>query len=148
MDINCHRLFKNFRRDKMKKLKILFWIIITGVFAFTGWQNQEYFLAQHSIGIDFMYKDFNYRSPATYNYVFLLICFLIGLLIAYFSNLLGQFRANMTIKKLKATVDTHLSKISTLESELAAVRANAQNTAQKERSDAEPADALPPASND
>jgi hypothetical protein len=104
----------------MKKLKLVFWLIVIGIFGFIGYQNQEYFLAMHSlvIDIDLKFKHYNYQTPEFYNAVSFAACFLLGLLISYFSNLFGQFKANMTIKKLNTSNNNHLEKISKLEKEL------------------------------
>ncbi len=106
----------------MKKLKLVFWLLMIVVFGFIGYQNQEYFLAMHRLVLDINLKfiDYTYhtQTPEFYNAVSLASCFLLGLLISYFSNLFGQFKSNMTIKKLNTSINNHLAKISKLEQEL------------------------------
>lgn len=82
----------------MKNLKIAFWIIL---FAFIGlilFQNREFYMSQHSLGIDLMF--FNYRTPEVPNAVLFLAFFFAGLLISYFFSLLERFNSRKVNKNL------------------------------------------------
>ena len=75
-------IVSNAGEKKMKNLKIAFWIIL---FAFIGlilFQNREFYMSQHSLGIDLMF--FNYQTPEVPNAVLFLAFFFAGLLISYF----------------------------------------------------------------
>ena len=82
----------------MKNAKIAFWVIL---FAFIGlilFQNREFYMAQHSLGMDLMF--FNYRTPEVPNAILFLGFFFAGLLISYFFSLLERFNSRKTIKSL------------------------------------------------
>lgn len=86
----------------MKNAKIAFWVIL---FAFIGlilFQNREFYMSQHSLGIDLMF--FNYRTPDVPNAVLFLAFFFAGLIIAYFFSLLERFNSRKTIKNLSESL--------------------------------------------
>ena len=101
----------------MKKVKIALWLIMLGVTALIAYQNKAFFLENHSFTVNFFVWDI-LRSPEWTNAVWFLACFSIGLLIAYFFGLMERFRANRTIKDLKAKTDSLLDMISQLREEL------------------------------
>jgi len=85
-------------RDEMKNVKIAFWVIL---FAFIGlvlFQNREFYMSQHSLGIDLMF--FQYQTPEVPNAILFLGFFFVGLIIAYFFSLLERFNSRKTIKSL------------------------------------------------
>ena len=82
----------------MKNAKIVFWVIL---FAFIGlilFQNREFYMSEHSLGIDLMF--FNYHTPEVPNAILFLGFFFAGLLISYFFSLLERFNSRKTIKSL------------------------------------------------
>ena len=82
----------------MKNAKIAFWVIL---FAFIGlilFQNREFYMSQHSLGVDLMV--FDYRTPEVPNAIIFLGFFFTGLLISYFFSLLERFNSRKTIKSL------------------------------------------------
>lgn len=82
----------------MKNAKIAFWVIL---FAFIGlilFQNRDFYMSQHSLGIDLMF--FNYRTPEVPNAILFLGFFFVGLIISYFFSLLERFNSRKTIKNL------------------------------------------------
>ena len=88
----------------MKNLKIAFWIIL---FAFIGlilFQNREFYMSQHSLGIDLMF--FNYQTPEVPNAVLFLAFFFAGLLISYFFSLLERFNSRKANKNLTESLGT------------------------------------------
>lgn len=86
----------------MKKVKLAFWFIILVLFALIAYQNQEYFLAKHSIGINLYFTEG--ITPEVYNLIIVVVFFGAGLLVAYISSLFERFKANKTIKELRITV--------------------------------------------
>ena len=82
----------------MKNAKIAFWVIL---FAFIGlilFQNREFYMSEHSLGIDLMF--FNYHTPEVPNAILFLGFFFAGLLISYFFSLLERFNSRKTINNL------------------------------------------------
>lgn len=88
----------------MKKVKLAFWFIILVLFALIVYQNQEYFLAKHSIGINLYFT--KGVTPDVYNLIIVVVFFGAGLLVAYISSLFERFKANKTIKELRGTVQS------------------------------------------
>jgi len=83
----------------MKNAKIAFWVIL---FAFIGlilFQNREFYMSEHSLGID-LYVLNEYRTPEVPNAILFLGFFFAGLLISYFFSLLERFSSRKTITKL------------------------------------------------
>jgi len=82
----------------MKNAKIAFWVIL---FAFIGlilFQNRDFYMSQHSLGIDLMF--FNYHTPEVPNAILFLGFFFVGLIISYFFSLLERFNSRKTINSL------------------------------------------------
>ena len=82
----------------MKNAKIAFWVIL---FAFIGlilFQNREFYMSEHSLGIDLMF--FKYHTPEVPNAILFLGFFFAGLLISYFFSLLERFNSRKTINNL------------------------------------------------
>ncbi|MEE8416413.1 MAG: LapA family protein, partial [Desulfobacterales bacterium] len=75
---------------------------------------------QHIITVNLYFE--TYQTPEMPIAIFFLFCFLIGLLISYFVNLSEKFRSKKVIKRLSATLDSHLKKISELKNELESIK--------------------------
>jgi hypothetical protein len=86
----------------MKKVKIIFWLLIFGFMGLVFFQNQAYFLAKNSLRIDLWFQ--NYLVPEAPNGLYFLAFFLAGLLIAYFYCLPERFRCTKIIKQLNAKI--------------------------------------------
>ncbi len=100
----------------MKKVKIVFWLLVLGSMGLIFFQNQAYFIAKNSLRIDLWFE--KYLIPETANGIYFLAFFLFGLLIAYFYHLPERFRCAKIIKQLSA-------QIASLETAAAASRAAA-----------------------
>ncbi len=109
----------------MKKAKIIVLLVVLGLIVLIGIQNRGVVLAKHQFGINLMF--FSYLSPEVSNFVLLIGFFLVGLLLAYFSSLLGRFKAKKTIKELTGEVTSSREKIAALEKELAGLKAGSQS---------------------
>jgi len=86
----------------MKKVKGVLWIIIIGIFGLVVFQNQSFFLARQSLGIDFHY--FGYRTTELPAAVLFAAFFIFGWLLAYLFGLADRYRAKRTIKGLRQTI--------------------------------------------
>ena len=87
----------------MKKIKLVFWLILIAFLALLSYQNWEYFMSQHGLRIDLFVVE--YHTPPLQNAVLLLIFFFAGLLIAYFFTLFERFKSQRTIKSLTASLE-------------------------------------------
>ena len=85
-------------RNKMKNVKIAFWVILFVFIGLVLFQNRDFYMSQHSLGIDLMI--FQYQTPEVPNAILFLGFFFVGLIIAYFFSLLERFNSRKTIKSL------------------------------------------------
>ena len=109
-------MMKNFWNKNVKRVKIGIWVIIIGFLALMVYQNQNFFLARQSLGLNLYFK--NYSLPEVVNIFLFFICFLSGLFLAVYFILFDRFKLKKTNKTLNTTINTHLEKISSLEKEL------------------------------
>ena len=107
----------------MKKVKLVFWLLLIALVALAVVQNQAYFLAQQSLRIDLYFA--NYQSPELPTGTFFVACLVIGLLIAYLMSLPQRFRSRKTIKTLEATNASQQETISAQQKEIDALKAPA-----------------------
>ena len=101
----------------MKKLKIVFWVIVLGFIAIIFLSNKDYLLAKQALQINLLYADPVYTMPLP-NAIFFLVFFLSGFLIAYFISLSVRFKSKKTIKNLKAAATSQLKEIAVLKKEV------------------------------
>ncbi len=109
-------MMKNLWNKNVKRVKIGIWVIILGLLALMVFQNQNFFLAKQSLGLNLYFK--NYSLPEVVNIFLFFICFLAGLLFAVYFIFFDRFKLKKTNKTLNTTINTHLEKISSLEKEL------------------------------
>jgi HAMP domain-containing protein len=112
----------------MKKVKIAFWVIVFGFLALVIYQNQDFFLAKRSLGVNLYFTA--YTSPEVHNAIFFLVFFFAGLLITYVFSLFSQFKAGKTIKSLNASLKSNSEELSRLRSEVAALQSSNTPTMQ------------------
>ncbi len=105
----------------MKKVKIGFWILLIGFLLLLGFQNKSFFLQKNTFGLNFYVTD-AYMSPEIYNGVLFAVCFLTGLIIAYFFGLFEKFRTNKTIKQLNTDLESQRQQVESLTTELNAFK--------------------------
>ncbi len=103
----------------MKKIKMILWVLAILFVLLVVYQNQGFFLTKQHIIVNLYFT--TYQTPEMLIAIFFLFCFLIGLLISYFINLSEKIRSKKAIKRLSATLDSHLKKISELKNELESV---------------------------
>jgi uncharacterized integral membrane protein len=110
----------------MKKLKIVFWVLILGFIAIIFFSNKNYFLAKHVLQIDLLYGE-PFHSMEMPNAIFFLVFFLTGFLIAYFISLSGRFKTKKTIKNLNAAASSQLAEIAALTKEVESLQSGSSD---------------------
>ena len=78
-------------------------------------------MSRHTLNLKLPFMEM-YHVQDLPNAIYFLAFLLLGLLIAYFFSLLERFKSNKTIKGLNATVDANIDVISSLKSELMALK--------------------------
>ena len=111
---------------KMKKFKIGIWAAILGFVVIVLYQNQDFFLAKQSLGINLLFSD--YKIPAIYNLVLFFIFFIAGLLLGSYFFIMDRLRFNKRIKMLNADKDSQRKEISALQSELELLKDSTSDT--------------------
>ena len=101
----------------MKKVKLAFWMILLGLIGVVFWQNRPFFLDKKGIEVDYFFG--NIQIPETQIALYLLVCFLMGLLISYIGSLSERFVARKTIRKLNNELSAANKKNADLEASLA-----------------------------
>ena len=117
-------MMKNSWNKNVKRVKIGIWVIILGLLALMVFQNQNFFLARQSLGLNLYFK--NYSLPEVVNIFLFFICFLAGLFLAVYFIFFDRFKLKKTNKMLNTTINTHLEKISSLEKELETLKPSDQ----------------------
>jgi uncharacterized integral membrane protein len=105
----------------MNKVKFIFGFLIIVLLGLIVYQNQELFLDKQSFRLYLFFTD-EYQALDLPNAVFLLACFLIGLLISYFFSLSERFKSKKMIKSLNASVDSHVKELSALKGEVESIK--------------------------
>jgi hypothetical protein len=99
----------------MKNVKIAFWVILFALIGLVLYQNREFYMSLHSLGIDLLF--FKYQTPEVPNAILFLGFFFLGLIIAYFFSLLDRFNSRKTIKSLTESLDACEKMLNTLKAE-------------------------------
>lgn len=105
----------------LKNAKIVFWIIILILIVLLGYQNKDYFMAKHSLGLKLPFLSI-VHTPELSNAVLFLILFMTGFLVAYFLSLAKRFKSKKTIKELKTAGASQQNDIATLKKEVETLR--------------------------
>jgi uncharacterized integral membrane protein len=90
----------------MKKVKIVFWLIVLIIIAIIIYQNIDFLKDKHELSF------VKYKSSQFSNAVLLAVTFLTGLLVSYVSSLSERFKLRKTIKKLDAELVSHIKELS------------------------------------
>ncbi len=106
----------------MKKVKIVFLLIILIFVGIVIFQNKAFFMAEQSLVINLMFVE--YTMPEIANIVLFLTCFFIGLLIGYFYFIFIRFKLNKTIRRLNSTINSHQEIISDLEKDAGSLKSS------------------------
>jgi cell division protein FtsL len=108
--------------ESMKKVKIVFLLIILIFVGIVIFQNKAFFMAEQSLVINLMFVE--YTMPEIANIVLFLTCFFIGLLIGYFYFIFIRFKLNKTIRRLNSTINSHQEIISDLEKDVGSFKSS------------------------
>jgi uncharacterized integral membrane protein len=121
----------------MKKVKVVFWLLVIAFIALVVYQNQEYFLAKESLKID-LYVTQPYHTPALATGIFILACFVIGFLIAYVMTLSERFKARKAVRNMNATMESQMDQISALKSAVENLKRSEPTAAPESPEESEP----------
>jgi len=102
----------------MKTIKVLFFLIILGLLATIGVQNQEYFMTTSALHIDLKISSLHYTAKALPNVAYWGICLGLGLLITGMRGLFTAFRLGREVKTKNQRIDRLKGEINTLKTEL------------------------------
>jgi len=115
----------------MKKVKLVFWLLILGAIAVVVFQNEGYFMdTQQSLRLSL--KVFpEYQSPQLPLVVFHLLFFGLGLIVAYLFGGLNRWRRRKAVTRLTAENAAQRTEIESLKAELAGLKGAADVGAQE-----------------
>ena len=108
----------------MKKVKLVFLLLVMGLIVLVGYQNLGFLVVRHQFGVNLGFV--NYQAPEISNLVLLLGFFLAGLLLALLLSIRGRWRSRRMIKEMTGEVASSREKITALENELAGLKAAPQ----------------------
>ena len=101
----------------MKKATLIVWVIILGFIALVIFQNQTFFMTNHSLRLNLGVIN-EYHTPEMPIAVVFIFFFFSGIVIAYLFGLSTRFKARRTAKKLNAAIISHKDEAAKLKSEL------------------------------
>ncbi|MFZ5568817.1 MAG: hypothetical protein ACOZF0_00325 [Thermodesulfobacteriota bacterium] len=104
----------------MKAVKITLLAILLLFLLVAAYQNREFLLETENLTIELF--AFRYESPKLPIGMMFSVCFLAGMLLAYFFTLLSQYQASCAIKSLDRIRNEQTKTIANLESRLAALQ--------------------------
>ena len=107
----------------MKKVKIVFWVILLGLIAIIFFSNKDYFMAKQGIQINLFFTE-PFHIQELPNVIYFLVFFLVGFLIAYFISLSERFKSKKTIKNLNAAATSQLQELSALKKEVDSLKSS------------------------
>lgn len=125
----------------MKKARIALLIIVIGFMGLIIIQNWGYFNNLQGLKIDLIIFD-EYQTPEFSNWFFFLICFLIGILPAYFYGLIERYKSNKMIKKLYAASAAQNEEISVLKREVELLQRGSSEDGEESNVGPDPAENL------
>ncbi len=103
----------------MQKVKYLLWLVIVALLAIFIYQNNEYFMAEHRIGINLYF--FDAETGELPNIAYFVAVFVIGFLVSLLLSLSHAYKKRKTIKELNEKINADKKRIDEMESRLAAV---------------------------
>ena len=96
----------------MKKVKLVFWLIILVVIATVIFQNKMFLQGTPKLGVDLWIVE--YSTEQVSNAILLSVTFLVGLLVSYFLSISDRLKSRKTIKKLNTEITSHIQELSEL----------------------------------
>ncbi|UCF93986.1 MAG: LapA family protein [Desulfobacterales bacterium] len=108
----------------MKKLKMVFWLIVLGCIALLFFQNKEFFIeGKYRFHINLWFVNVPAENmPELPNAVTVLIFFFAGAILTYLLSMPEKFRSKRTLKKLNATMTSDRDEITKLRGEIDILR--------------------------
>ena len=88
----------------MKKIKTVFWVVLTCLIVLFVFQNQEVLTLKQMLKMDLYIA--SYQTPEIPIVVLFVCCFLIGYLLAYFFGLSSRLELKQKVKHLSEAVKT------------------------------------------
>ncbi len=113
----------------MKKIKILFGVLVVGAVIVVVAQNLDFFLQRYAIGFDIGLV--KYQTPNLAVMIYLLFFFFAGLLIAFLMGLSEKFQSKKSIRELTEILAAEKKKNLELEAQLAAIQGAAPRDIQQ-----------------
>jgi hypothetical protein len=102
----------------MKKATVIIWAIITVLIGIVFYDNWEIISNKISLAIRIVPKPL----PPLPIFVYFIIFFFFGFIIAYLFNFSVRFKTRRTTKKLNAAITSHQNEVSELKGELSALK--------------------------
>jgi uncharacterized integral membrane protein len=109
----------------MKKATVVIWAIITVLIGIIFYDNWEILSNKTSLSLRFIEKPL----PALPIFVYFIIFFFFGFIIAYLFNFSIRFKTRRTTKKLNAQIAAHEGEVADLKNELNSLRGLDASTA-------------------
>lgn len=98
----------------MKKATVIIWAIITVIIGIVFYDNWDIISNKTSLSLRFIEKPL----PPLPIFIYFIIFFFFGFIIAYLFNFSIRFKARRTAKKLNASIATHENEVTELKREL------------------------------
>ena len=100
----------------MKKVKIVFGLLVLGLVALFAYQNRGFLLQRHDIGMNVGFTDYHLDQSMA---IYLLAVFFAGLLLTFFLSLGQKFKSKKIIRNLNNELETEKKRVQELEFRLA-----------------------------
>jgi len=104
----------------MRKVKIVFGLLVLGVIVIIVSQNLDFFLRRYAIGVDIGLV--SYHTPDFTTVIYLLFFFFAGLMITFLMGLSERFRSRKSIRELTEALDAEKKKVVELDAKLVSVQ--------------------------
>jgi hypothetical protein len=110
-------------RMRMKKVKLILWLLIIAALGFVVYQNREFFLAKQALRADIFGTV--YAAPELPVAMIFIGFFFIGWFIAYLFNLGERFADSKRIKSLQQTIYSQRGAIDAVKKDIEALKPQA-----------------------
>lgn len=101
----------------MKKVKIVFGLLVLGLIGLFVYQNLGFLLQRHDIGINIGLADYHIKNQPMA--IYLLAVFFVGLLTAFSFSLAGKFKSKKAIRDLTRQIEAEKKRAQELDARLA-----------------------------
>jgi len=107
----------------MKKMKIVFWLLVFAFLALIIYQNLAFFRAPLSLQVNLGFTE--YATPEFQIWVFFIALFFLGILLTYLFSLPAKFSAGKEKRTLNATIASQRDELNALKNDVDAMRSPA-----------------------